>query len=54
MNCDSLAKQLENNESSSDSSFEFDFDDDIQDPDYNIFENDNLGGILAFDSNPEN
>jgi len=53
MNCDSIAKQLEYDESNSDSSFEFNFDDDIQDPDYTIFEKDDLGGILAFDSDPD-
>lgn len=54
MNRESIAKQLEYNESNSDSSFEFDFDDEIQDPDYHIFENNNLGGILAIDSDTEN
>lgn len=49
MNCDNIAKQLEYDESFSDSSF----DDDIQDPDYIIIENDELGGILAFDSDPD-
>jgi len=54
MNCDNVAKQLEYDKSNSDPSFEFDFDDDTQDPDYNIYENNGLSGILAFDSDPEN
>ncbi|XP_050547989.1 uncharacterized protein LOC126909595 [Daktulosphaira vitifoliae] len=37
----------------SESSFEFNFDDDIQDPDYTVFENDDLGGILCLDSDPD-
>jgi hypothetical protein len=41
MNCDNIAKQLEYDESFSESSI----DDDIQDPDYIIIENDELGVI---------
>jgi len=33
--------------------FDSSFDDDIQDPDYIIIEKDELGGILAFDSDPD-
>lgn len=47
--CDSIVKHLEYDKSNSDSSF----DDDIQDPDYLIIENGELGGILAFDSDPD-
>lgn len=50
MNRESIAKQLEYDESNS----SFEFDDEIQDPDYHSFENNDLGGILAIDSDPEN